>query len=396
MNVLQVGTGFTSIPPNESAATEEVIYYLSRELKKLDCTVGTIDILDHNRLPSNLQLYEVPYFSFLKTTKSNSIGLIFKRLYFFFFSSMVINKLDGNFDIIHFHNQFPASVFHISSKLHSKGIPIVFTLHNPVWGLPAEEMPSDLQVKFALEVMAMKSANKVIAVSEILKTNIINRLGLSPSSVVTLPNGVDSEIFSPNNTCITLKKKLAPHGEKIILCVGRICKYKSQKLLVDVAPYIIREYPEVKFVFVGPIDDFSYFEEITSAINSHSLKKFFTFTGTIPSNQIPRYFATADIVVSLSITEGLPLVLLQAMSSGRPVVASSIPQNIELAKNGDEMVFVRPLNHADLSNALLKFLNDENTRNKFGKNARRTILAYFDWKIIANKTYELYEKIIED
>lgn len=392
MKICQVGTGFTSIPPQMSAATEEVVYYLSRELVKLCCDVTIVDIMDRKRLASDLHIIEMPYFSFIKTTKSNSPGLIAKRLSFSFFSAMRLQTLKHDFDVIHFHNQFPAFMFQLFARPSSKKFPkIVYTVHNPIWGLPDSEMPKDVRLKFALEVAVLKNACKVIAVSETLKRNMIKRLSLKSSSIVAIPNGVDTDLFHPCKATSTLRKELAPNGEKIILCVGRISRFKGQKMLVDAIPEITRENPIVRFVFVGPMDDAQYSKEINSTIRLQSLEKYCIFTGNVPSHLIPKYFATADVFVLPSVTEGLPLTLLQAMSSGKAIVASAIPQNREVAKQGDETIFVDPQNVDEMSNAVTQLLADEDKRKELGQNARRTVLRYFDWKIIAKETLQLYE-----
>jgi len=396
MKICQVGTGFTSIPPQVSAATEEVVYHLCKELIQLGCDVHIIDILDKKRMVTDLPINEVPYFSFLKTTRSNSLGLIARRLSFSFFSAIKLQKLKRDFDVVHFHNQFPAFMFQLFARLSFNRIPTVYTLHNPIWGLSYREMPRNAQIKFALEIEVMNSVNKVIAVSETLKKNVIKRLNLRPSSIIVIPNGVDADLFHPSRASPTLRKKLAAKGERIILCVGRICRYKAQKLLIDAVPKITQENPNVKFVFVGPIDDTEYFKDILHTIDSQSLGKYCVFTGNVPSNLIPKYFAIADVFVLPSITEGLPLTLLQAMSSGRAIVASAIPQNMEVAKQGDEIIFVDPHNVEEMSSAIAQLLGDEDKRKKLGEKARRTALRYFEWKRIAEKTLQLYENMIGD
>jgi alpha-maltose-1-phosphate synthase len=396
MRICQIGTGFTSIPPQISAATEEVTFNLCRELTKLGCDVQLVDILDRKRPPTNLRIHEVPYFSFLKTTKSNSPGLIAKRISFSFFSTLKLCKIKQDFDVLHFHNQFPAFIFQLAAKLSTQNVPTIFTLHNPVWGLPDSEMPKNVKTKFALEIEAMSNANKIVAVSETLRTNIINYLHLKPSSITVIPNGVDSDLFSPLKVPATLRKTLNLDGKEIILCAGRISRYKGQKMVINAIPKIIEKNPNAKFVFVGPLDDVRYFQEIRELIDSQSLGKYCIFTGNVPSRLIPDYFALADVFVLPSITEGLALTLLQAMSCGKAIVASSIPQNMEVAKQGDEIIFVNPLKTDELSSAIVQLLADEGKRKKIGYEARMTILRHFDWKIIAKETLQLYENVIGD
>ena len=165
--------------------------------------------------------------------------------------------------------------------------------------------------------------------------------------------------------------------------------------MIESIPKIIGRNPEVKFVFVGPIDDPEYFREIYRTLYSRSLTEHCVFTGTVPSCLLPDYFATADVCVVPSITEaGPPLTLLQAMSSARAIVASSIAQNVEAAKQGDEIVFVDPLNEEQLSVAINKLFADEKCRKRLGEKAREIAIKNFDWKSTAKATMCLYEGIL--
>ena len=114
----------------------------------------------------------------------------------------------------------------------------------------------------------------------------------------------------------------------------------------------------------------------------------------MPSDQVPKYFATADICTVLSITEaGPPLTLLQAMSSARAIVASSIPQNFEAAKQGNEIIFVDPLNVDEISSVIARLLYDDDVRAAMGEKARNTVLGNYDWKVTAEKTLRLYQNV---
>lgn len=396
MKICHVGTGFTPIPPQISAATEEVVYYLTRELASLGCEINIVDIIDKKKFREPY-IMEMPYFSFIKSTKSNSPGLILKRVSFSFFAARWLQEFGERFDIIHFHNQFPAYTFQLFAKLSSKKISTtVFTVHNPIWGLPDAEIPKNIRIKYVLEVEAIKQADKVIVVSETLRQHIIKRLGLKSSSITVIPNGVDTNVFHPSRATPTLRKELAPNGEKIVLCVGRICPFKGQKTLVESIPMITRKNPNVKFVFVGPIDDHRYFKDISDLIDSMSLRKYCLFTGTVPSHLVPAYFATADVCTVLSITEaGPPLTLFQAMSSARATVASAIPQNMEAAKEGDEIIFVDPLSLEEISAAVSRLLADEDIRKRIGDKARKTALRSYDWKATAKETLRMYENLVK-
>lgn len=396
MKICQVGTGFTSVPPIVSAATEQVISNLCRELIDLGCDVRLIDILDKNRIltTTRLDVHQVPYFSFIKTIRSNSLGLIAKRVSFSFSSLREIKMMKNDCDVIHFHNQFPAFIFQSFTKFSSCNVPTIFTLHNGMWALPSDELPKNAKIKFALEVNAMNNATKVIAVSKTLKNGIVDHLKIDPSSVAVIPNGVDTTFFSPTNTSNYLQKKLAPNSEKIILCVGRICDYKGQKTLVNAIPKILKMTSNVKFVFAGPVDDIEYFKEIQEIINSKSLSKFCVFVGNISPKIVSDYISITNVFVLPSKREGLSLTLLEAMSSAKAVVATGIPQNKEVAKEGNEVIFVDSVDADELSDAIIRVLSDDGLMKRLGENARKTAVKYFDWRIVAAETLKLYENVV--
>jgi glycosyltransferase involved in cell wall biosynthesis len=82
------------------------------------------------------------------------------------------------------------------------------------------------------------------------------------------------------------------------------------------------------------------------------------------------------------------------MSSARAVVASAIPQNMEVAKQGDEIILVDPRNVGEISCVIARLLADESERKKLGEKARKTILKCYDWKTTAKKTLRLYENVV--
>ncbi len=83
------------------------------------------------------------------------------------------------------------------------------------------------------------------------------------------------------------------------------------------------------------------------------------------------------------------------MSCGKAAVASFIPQNKEVAKRGDEVMFVDPFNTEAIAESISHLLSDPDLRKRLGQNARRTVLEYFDWKVVAAQVAEECQEILK-
>ena len=165
--------------------------------------------------------------------------------------------------------------------------------------------------------------------------------------------------------------------------------------IVKAMPQIIEKHPDARFMFVGPVSSNQYYSQIQELVQSYSLDRHVIFTGAIVNTELPKYHALSDVFVLPSLAEGLPGVLIEAMSCGKAAVASSIPQNREVAKRGDEVICVDPFDTEAIAKAINRLLDDRELRRKMGQNARRTALEYFDWKVVANQVARVYQEVIK-
>ena len=115
--------------------------------------------------------------------------------------------------------------------------------------------------------------------------------------------------------------------------------------------------------------------------------------GHVSGQELVKLYQNAAIFVFPSLYEGLPTVLLEAMSCALPVIASDIPAHRDLIKNRDNGILVKPNTPKELVNEILKLKNDEDLRYKLGKNARKTIEEQFTWDIITEKLEKLYNNV---
>lgn len=220
-----------------------------------------------------------------------------------------------------------------------------------------------------------------------------------------IPNGVDLERFSP-------KAKPIGHytdGKVNVLFVGRLGNYekrKGLKYLVSAFNKLHANHPNARLLVVGPGKPDSETKKMAKAANNKSI----VFVGEVSAEQLPRYYATADIFCSPATHgESFGMVLAEAMASGKPVVASNIDgyRNVVLgssrninAVSTDGLVrteagiLVPPRNPQALADALEQLLSNEALRLSMGESGRRIVVNNFSWEKVAAAILEVYEQAI--
>lgn len=407
MHICHVSPGLTPISPHYADAPNSIIKNLSVNYARMghDVTILSLEGGNFSQDRVNVRELEIPDFT-RRIHAVQELVFGFKAVYYL---DQVIS--DQEFDIVHFHNPVPpalVSVFHTKLKM-----PVVYTNGNPNLGITKEvkttnklflarelnysELPYWISLgSLYAEQSAFNSVDGIIAVSERLRENIITYFRIDPEKIAFIPNGVDTNIFRPSIPEQTLLQSLHLENRRIVLCLARIAPYKNQLTLIKAIPDIIREFPDVKFLFVGPISPKyrTYFETIQAFVRARDLEDHVMFTGTVEAGMLPKLYNLADIFVLPSLSEGMPLVLLEAMSCGKAIIASSIDQNREVAVKGDEICFVNTGRTTEIVEAVRLLLSDQLLKRTMESVARRTALDHFDWKIIADRTVKMYEEII--
>lgn len=367
-----------------------------------------VDVIALPAQDKTKEVYNVYEIGKVRFAGSSSLTRVLNELYFGLATPLAIQRLSrqNRPDVIHFDAPVPA-FFTLLLTPENRSPPCVFWHGGPVPGFvpgekaqvfPEEWHESRLitRASLTLQSYVLNRVSKVIVLSNVLKETLVEYFNLEPSELEVIPPGVDSSLFRPNIDCSQLEEKYGlAEDAQVVMCVARIAPYKNQLALVEAMPRVIEKHPNAKFMFVGPVSSSRYYSQIQGLVHSYSLDKHVIFTGSVVNAELPKYHALADIFVLPSTAEGLPGVLIEAMSCGKAAVASSIPQNREVAKRGDELMFVDPFNTEAIAEAINNLLSNPELRKRLGQDARRTVLQYFDWKVVAAQIAEVYRKGIQ-
>jgi glycosyltransferase involved in cell wall biosynthesis len=285
--------------------------------------------------------------------------------------------------IIHAHWILPQGF--VSALAHKiTGVPFVVTTHGgDIYGL---------QGKFAsaLKGYAVRNATTVTVVSKDIQNTIKHNFGDAIHTIV-IPMGVDSTLFHPDKKDPRIQEQFDIKGP-FLLYVGRLSEKKGVAYLLEAIPEIINQHPDAKLLVVGTGEEK---QKLLKLSQNLSISNNVIFTGAIPNNELPAYFATADIFIGPSIkaeggdTEGFGLTFVEATMSGCIVVGTDVGGIPDIIQEGETGFLVQEKNPKALANALCNILKQLDTLSYITSAARQKMISQFDWQVIAEKYREI-------
>jgi glycosyltransferase involved in cell wall biosynthesis len=209
---------------------------------------------------------------------------------------------------------------------------------------------------------------------------------------VVIHNGVDADKFSTGDDNIEFKIKLKKENDTIIIgSIGRLHYQKGYEYLIEASVSILKNYPQAKFVLIGE-------GELRDSLEFSAKKKgvynSFIFLGN--QTEIPELLKQIDIFVLPSLWEGLPLVLLEAMASKKPIVATDVNGITEIIHSEEEGILVPSKNSAALSSAILRLLKNDELRERIASKGYIKVMNEFHLNKMIEKTESVYLKYVHN
>lgn len=240
------------------------------------------------------------------------------------------------------------------------------------------------------EKTATQQADCVIAISNIVKHELITNYKIPSQMIIRIYNGVNTSRFHPAQRSPHIKQQLKIYSQKIILFVGRLSPIKGPHLLIQAIPIITKIFPDTIFLFIGDGPLSSYLHYMANKLN---LSRFVKFLGFISNSEIPKYFATADLCVIPSLYEPFGLVALESLASGTPILTSA---RSGLAENHKIMGLFPPiitLTPSTIAKNIIALLSTNERLKSLGKEGRKLVSQKFSWRKCAENTNKILEKI---
>jgi len=202
-----------------------------------------------------------------------------------------------------------------------------------------------------------------------------------PFPVQVVPNGINTELFQPEPQ----RRLKVP----TLLSVGRLHAQKNVGYLLNLVA-AIKSKTEVRALIIGDGPERPGLEAIAASLG---ITDSVQFSGWLPRDEVQKAYQSATFLVHASSYEGMSNVILEALASGLPVVASQIPGNTELiGDNVNGFLFDPAADPAQLADRVSPLFQDQTNWNRLSAAARATIEKQFSW----NHAADLYEKLLTE
>jgi len=278
---------------------------------------------------------------------------------------------DGNFDVIHAHDWITYSAG-INIKQRT-GKPLILHVHALETDRAGHATRNEI---YWLERNAMMIANRVIAVSQYTKDQIVLHYHIDPAKIFVVHNGIDPS--QPNRKEHILK-------DKLVAFLGRLTHQKGPQFLLETAEKVARVYPRVKFVVAGTGDQFGHLLE-TSAYRKIGSK--FIFAGFLSKARVNELLSMSDVYFMPSISEPFGLTALEAAQHHVPSVISIQSGAAEVMKSSLKADFWDTDKFANYIYALLKY----NVLSKTLADRSKNELDQLTWDHAAEKIRNIYSE----
>lgn len=322
------------------------------------------------------------------------------------FAKKILQELDGYVDIFDLHDFHGFGLRKIIKKPYVVQIPSTLTesvdkLKSVPWRDSSFRSLISRYffgpyVLVKAQSYACEGAKMIIAICENTKNRIVRDYKVNEEKITVIPAGVDINQFNPNNSGKIWRDKLSICDEKIILYVGVFTYLKGIDFMIHASKKVIDAHKNAIVVVLAGKGTKAEEERLYRIITSLGLENKVIFTGWVGYEDLPYLYAASDILVHPSLVEGTPLVILEAMATGKPVIATKVGGVPDMIADGVDGFIIEEKNAGQIAEKVLVLIEDEMLCKKFGENARKKIEEKFDWDLIAKRILNVYGEVIRN
>lgn len=237
--------------------------------------------------------------------------------------------------------------------------------------------------------------DRIIAVSDAVKKIIVERERAHPFKINVVYNGTDIDYFSKPINISEIKESLKlPKDGTIVGMVGGFRKIKGHKILISAIPSVLKDFPDVQFIFVGSriSSEDKLYEEVVDLLRELRISENVHFIES--TTRINEIFKIIDIFVLPSLSEGFSNTIIEAMAAGKPVIATNVGGNPEAIDHGKTGLLVPPSDPIALSDAIKTLLRHKDLAKSMGEEGRKKAEKYFALDTTLENTKDVFESVI--
>ncbi len=293
---------------------------------------------------------------------------------------------NGKYDLIHTHASKDLWLLVPALKLIKSKIPLVLTKHVGSFIKKTDKMHNWLYSR----------VNYAIAISKVIKDNLLETTALDEKRIVLHYNGVDPEKYDPDKVDpMKVRKELNIKEDELLLgMVARFSAGKGHEKFLLVAKELSIKYNYLKFIIVGEASkgEDAYAKEIKNLADDYGLNNI-VFAGF--RTDMPEVLSAMDIFIFPSHAEAFGVALVEAMAMAKPSVSTSSDGILDITVDNETGYLFKKDDPADLKNKLELLISSPEKREILGKAARKRVLEQFDSQKLMDGLVELYKQFIK-
>ena len=288
-----------------------------------------------------------------------------------------------SFDLLHFHDWHVVDVLRRLQERET-----IFTYHSTEFGRNGNSFSSGWPFSeiSAIERYGASIAKHITAVSSTLRREAMNLYDIPDSKIDVVANGIVPGHYQADVDPEAVKRRYGFDPDSpLILFVGRLAWQKGPDMLVDAAPHLLREHADGQFAFIGD-------GQMRHGLETRARSLPVRFLGRLADAEYVELLNASDIVAIPSRNEPFGLVLLEAWSAGRCVVASDVGGLSENIEHGTDGVKVRP--HPDsIAEGLSRVADSPEKSLSMGREGLDKVKKEFPWSRVAERMEGVYRKL---
>ena len=292
-------------------------------------------------------------------------------------------------DVVNAHWALPPAFLSILTKpLH--GRPVLTTLYG-VELFTARSKYSGLKPILSWTI---NNSDSVVAISDATRRSALDISGRK--DVAILPDGIDTEHFSPSNSGDEIVRRHGLHGWNAIFSCGRMIERKGFSYLIEAMPHVLKSFRKTKLIIAGEGPERSRLEKL---VHELGIDQNVIFPGFVTNVDLSKYYSACDVFVLPAIidrygdTEGSGTILLEAMASGKPVIGTNVGGIPYALRHGGGFL-VEEKDPLQLAEKIVILLDNNELRYQLGKDGRMIVEKEFSWTKIANRYIQKFEMLL--
>ena len=293
------------------------------------------------------------------------------------------------FDIVHTHSSKAGIIARLAAAW--AGVPVVVhTVHGQAFHPHEKAWRNYLYI--VLERLAARCCQHIYAVAQAMIEQCVSAKVAPREKYMVVYSGMDTEKFRSAVRDMSLRARLGiPPQARVIAVLARLFPLKGYEYVLPAAAEVVKTAPDTHFLIIG---DGPMYDELRRRLGELNLSEHFHFAGLVAPDRVADYLVQADLLWHLSLREGLPRAVVQALATGIPAIGFDLDGTPEVVLSGKTGFVVPSGNVAAVADRTLEFWRNDELRRSCGENGRRLVCEQFAWRRMADILEADYRRLL--